>query len=66
MKLRTAYLCIACEEIQDRAPRGRCESCGSETVYPLARALVAKPAGDFSPRNQFAIRHGRRPTPERL
>ncbi len=66
MKLRTAYLCVNCQEIQDCAPRGCCETCGSETVFPLARALVAEPAKFVSPKKEFAIGHGRRPIAERL
>ena len=39
MKLRHAYLCISCEEINDCAPHGVCQACGSEAVYPLSKAL---------------------------
>mgnify|MGYP001596939688 CR=1 FL=1 len=35
MKLDTAYACYSCRNIQDRAPSGRCENCGSENVQPL-------------------------------
>lgn len=35
MKLDTAYCCYNCREIQNRAPIGKCENCGSENIHPL-------------------------------
>jgi hypothetical protein len=36
MKLSRAYVCFSCKEVTDGAPHGKCASCDSENVYPLA------------------------------
>lgn len=39
MKLSTAYLCLSCDEIQEGAATGQCESCGSENIQSVAWLL---------------------------
>lgn len=39
MKLGRAYYCADCDEVNDGAPRGVCQRCGSHQVYPVARFL---------------------------
>lgn len=39
MKLTYCYLCQDCQEIFERAPGGRCLSCGSEAIASLSRLL---------------------------
>jgi len=77
MKLKFAFLCIDCTEVNDLAPRGKCNRCGSEAVFPLSRALAADPKA-FLPRRlerseaverleRFApLNNGRRPVVERI
>lgn len=38
--LATAYSCPACRMIQDGAPHGRCERCGSQHLISVDRLLV--------------------------
>jgi hypothetical protein len=35
MKIYTAYFCPFCNNIQDGAPHGMCEDCGSQQIQPL-------------------------------
>lgn len=42
MNIKYAYLCVECEEVNDRAPSGVCQVCGSVAVYPLSRAVSAR------------------------
>ena len=72
MKLKFAFLCVDCTEVNNLAPRGRCNRCGSEAVFPLSRALSANPAA-FLPKsmergtsNIEPLNHGRRPLAERI
>jgi len=46
MKIFTAYICYSCEEVLDGAPRGRCQVCSSDAVYPLA--WLARPEEERS------------------
>jgi hypothetical protein len=39
--LRTAYLCLDCQIINQGAHQGRCHSCGSDNTYPLSALLTA-------------------------
>jgi hypothetical protein len=41
MKLGRLFLCFEkdCEEVFERAPRGKCPACGSENIHPLAWQL---------------------------
>ena len=48
MKLKLAYLCLNqvevdpefyCHEVFERAPAGRCPSCGSEAIVPVGSLL---------------------------
>lgn len=41
MNLKTAYLCQDCYHIQDRAPRGVCQVCGSQNIQSVARLLTS-------------------------
>lgn len=65
MKLKFAFLCIDCTEVNDLAPRGRCNRCGSQSVISLSRALSADPAA-FLPKQVEPLNRGRRPLAERI
>lgn len=41
ISLRTAYLCLNCQLINQGAKQGKCQSCGSENVYPVSTLLTA-------------------------
>jgi hypothetical protein len=57
MKLKYAYLCVECEEVNDLAPRGVCVLCGSKAVFPLARALAVNPAAHLPKRRPSGVDH---------
>ncbi len=39
--LRTAYLCLDCQLINQGTRQGACHSCGSDNVYPVGTLLAA-------------------------
>jgi hypothetical protein len=53
--LRTAYLCLTCQLINQGARQGKCHSCGSETIYPVSTLLAAYVKGE--PPRQGSLRH---------
>ena len=56
MKLKFAFLCVDCTEVNDLAPRGECNRCGSQSVISLSRALSADPAA-FLPKARMKRTH---------
>ena len=76
MKLQYAFLCVDCTEVNDLAPRGACNRCGSQSVISLSRALSEDPKAFFpkhlEPRSVERLERleplnrGRRPMAERL
>lgn len=35
MEAKYSYVCFRCEHVQQRAPGGKCEACGSENIQSV-------------------------------
>ena len=42
LPLATSYVCVVCEIIQDKVPRGVCQRCGSSMVLSVSDMLKEK------------------------
>ena len=42
LPLATSYVCVICEIVQDRVPRGICQRCGSSMVLSVSEMLHEK------------------------